>query len=346
MRCCFALRRPALASQPKKVKPTQMKHLLIFFAAVFIFNDFSLAESAPKAPTEAEMKKICEQHFPSLLQGPTRQACVTGAQQLTTNGAKRADLHCRLTFGFAASTTMACLIGAEIAAEVTKGEDVFRARWTACNEHFPSHTEVDSYLQESCLIGYYLPDWSTSGGDDLCAGLSNERTFLGPCRVGVRLFRDKKDGSTTFSKDLNQSCEKYFDHSVFHTGYRSCLNAKGLGLGQTPSAREILKSCAGLTTNADPESEKAACVVGVSLLRNLRQSGKASERFAGCGTSKVTYEDRDVLACLTAASLLDFSEKKEAEGVCKEVFSGKKSRSRGDCTKALSASFKETTVTE
>ncbi len=54
-----------------------------------------------------------------------------------------------------------------------------------------------------------------------------------------------------------------------------------------------------------------------------------------CGESKVSYQDRDVLACLTAASLVELSDRSNANTGCKDVFKAVKGGFRNDCINAI-----------
>lgn len=287
---------------------------------------------------EAELKKNCDLHFPGLLQSGLRPACAAGGNSYFTAGKSMGQTECRLTYGLDPRQVMACFIGVSIAEDLALKKDDFSRKYQACASYYPNHTELDLYLLESCLTGIHLP--RATGREvsaDLCEQISSERAYLGPCNVGLTLIPEA--GKAVLSDSVSQQnkiCEQYFDHKQFHLGYRACLNARALGVKWSGQSRDILKDCSSILSDKRSESERAACVVGLSIYQSLLKTQKPSERYSKCGeNSKVSYEERDYLACLTAASLLDFAPKKEAAADCKEIFSDKKSKSRNGCTASL-----------
>jgi hypothetical protein len=335
------------------------------------------ATPAPSSPTAAgasrtgpkggavdpAIKKACDAHYPSRLQADVRAACAFGAQALARSRRKSAQVQCRLSFGASARATMACLIGATIAEDLAANKTSFDAKRLACAAHYPAHTEVDIYLQESCLTGAYMPRTLAKSDGRICREITPERSFIGPCATGVSLATnppalapapgaaapsaEKTDDPSDASNGArgagaepepdphNRLCDRYFDHRQLHQGYRACLSARGYFVGAGGKLADVLASCDQIVSDSQSDVEKAACVVGASISRTLASGLVTNPRFQKCGKEKVSYEERDVLACLTAASFLDFGTKGDAERACKALFAGKKSASRGDCERAV-----------
>ena len=319
---------------------------------------------------ESAVRTSCDALFPSRLQADVRASCAAGGVTYARSAHKSAQIQCRLSYGLSARSTMACLIGVSIAEDVAakKTDDLDRKR-SECAGEYPAHTEVDLYLQESCLTGIYIPRTLNRAGPGACREISLERSFIGPCETGLSLATrpllltpapaaptapgaipqlvvaeakaaDPKPAAKPEvileANSHNQLCERYFDHRRLHQGYRACLNARGLALRSDAGLPDALGACSGIVSDAQSELEKAACVVGVSMYRNLASGKPTNPRFGKCGVEKVSYQERDVLACLAAASFLDFGgDKREAGRACKTVFSAKKSVSRNDCERAV-----------
>jgi len=233
---------------------------------------------------------------------------------------------------------MSCLIGASIASDLVSGHQEFKRKLQLCAETYPVLNEIDAFLQESCLTGVYIPEWMESDRNPdraaLCAQITPERSFIGPCAVGLSLIQD--DITTVPPTKLSTSCAQYFDSTRFHKGYRACVNARSLAPQMNAKVGEVIKSCSSISSEAGNETERAACFVGLNLYKHLIKKEDISARFQKCGSNKVTYQDRDFLACLTAGSLLDFTDKPGAESGCREIFKEAKSHGRADCASSLS----------
>ena len=233
---------------------------------------------------------------------------------------------------------MACLIGVSIADDVNGGRTDFKRKLQLCAEQYPQHTEIDAFLQESCLTGIHLPELLpalSSAPYDSCGQLSPERSFIGPCAVGLSLVNETV--SNGGPNDQNLQCEKYFDHRKFHLTYRACLNARSVTVEDSKKVEDVIRDCSNIVSDPGNDNERAACLIGSNIHRSLEKKQDVSKRFQKCGTNKVTYDGRDILACLTAASLVDMVGKSSAENGCKTVFKEvKKDSSRGDCLAALS----------
>ena len=283
----------------------------------------------------AQIKNHCARHFPGLIQSNVRAACAAAAKWYFKFERSGAGVNCRLTYGEEPREVMACFVGLEITAASDLGKDDFKKRLQLCAEQYPAHTEIDAILQESCLSGIYmatvLPTKTTFA---TCAQISPEKSFVGPCGVGLSLAQLAQDLNSPIAPNKqNQICEQYFDHRQFHTGYRACLNGRSAAQEQSSGVREILTNCAAVTSDTD--IEKAACFVGASIYRHLVKQDDVETKFKKCGNSKVSYEDRDFLACLTAASLTDYGSRGAAESGCKEIFKAPKNSARQNCVKSL-----------
>ena len=295
-----------------------------------------------KDPFLNDLKQHCARHFPGLIQGEIRMACLAAGQDFARLGKSLVQTRCRLNYGEEPRLVMACLVGSAIADDVVAKKDDFKKKLQLCAEHYPMHTEIDAFLQEGCLTGIHISDLmisnlaSDSGAlrADVCRKITPERSFIGPCAVGMSFAQDL--ASAVAPGQMNKSCEQYFDHSRFHAGYRACLVARSLGPDLPTKYADALKSCRVLVSEADVnDTESAACFVGLDIYRHLQKQDDIAKRFQKCGTSKVNYAERDILACLTAASLLDFADKNGADNGCREVFKTAKNRSRTDCVNSL-----------
>ena len=290
-------------------------------------------------PLTNELKGHCNRHYPGLIQSELRTACVSAADEFSRFGKQLVQTRCRLNYGEEPRLTMACLVGATIADDVEAKREDFKKKLQLCAEHFPVHIEIDAFLQESCITGIHLPELMKTGGSrfDTCAQITPEKSFIGPCAVGLSLASEL---AAPQPGQQNLLCKQYFDHRQFHAYYRACLNSRSLApdlMGRTSDALKNCEQVVGNPKNETFETERAACLVGASIYKHLAKQDDLTKRFQKCGEkTKVSYQDRDFLACLTAASLLDFTDKSGAEGGCKEVFQKAKGRSRGDCLNSLS----------
>jgi hypothetical protein len=313
-------------------------------------------EKKPDDKFTAEIKRECERHFPGLIQAEVRAACSSSATDFIGLGKNLVETRCRLNYGEEPRLVMACLIGASVTSELSVSHDAFRKKLQLCSEYYPVHNEIDAFLQESCLTGVHLPDIMNVTGlqrFEACAQITPERSFIGPCAVGLSLSQDTailttsgapsssgsaKESSATPSQ-LNKLCGQYFNLHQFHKGYRACLNARSLvpDLAMKPAeaVKTVIADCSNILSEANSDTERAACFVGLNIYRHLAKQEDIVKRFQKCGDNQVTYQDRDVLACLTAASLLDFTDKGGAERGCKDVFKEAKSKSRGECLSSL-----------
>lgn len=310
------------------------------------------AANAEVAAFSGDLKRHCMRHFPGRIQGELRNACASPGETFAIYGKSLSQVRCRVNYGEEPRLVMACLIGVSISADMTdhispEQNTSFVHRLQLCAEQYPQHTEIDAFLQESCLTGIYLHDlMSTEGlkGFELCGQLSPERSFLGPCAVGYALYSaiattSDANAITSAVTKQNQFCEKYFDHRRFHLTYRACLNARSFSFETSAdsivSLESILQNCANIVSDPSNDNERAACVVGSVIQRSLAKSKDISARFQKCGEVKVSYQDRDVLACLTAASLTDINPNARGEKGCKDIFKSAKSVARIDCVNSL-----------
>ena len=285
----------------------------------------------------AELRMNCDRHFTGQIQSEVRAACVSAGANYDDFGKALAQSRCRLSYGEEPRLVMTCLIGVSIADDLINKKDDFKAKLQLCNEHYPAHTEIDAFLQESCLIGTHLPELMKTGTKahfEDCATINPERSFIGPCAVGLSLVQDT--ASKGVSGQQNQICEKYFDHKLFHLGYRSCLSARGFGPQMPDRLPEAVKACTNVISNSENDNERAACIVGINIYKHLQKRDDLAKTFQKCGDTKVSYEDRDFLACITAASLVDLSDKNAASGGCKEIYKNGKTKGRGSCLNSIS----------
>ncbi|MCM2281631.1 MAG: hypothetical protein NDI61_07270, partial [Bdellovibrionaceae bacterium] len=105
-------------------------------------------------------------------------------------------------------------------------------------------------------------------------------------------------------------------------------------------ASSLPSACSNLTSGKNDDVERAACVVGGSIWHNLAKTPNgANLRFRHCGDRKVNWTEKEFLACLTAAALLDLTSEPEARQSCKLIFSAggrrNKNTRRNDCFRAV-----------
>lgn len=288
------------------------------------------------------LKGSCERHYQGVIQSEVRAACSSAGTdfiRLNKMGATLPQTRCRINYGEEPRLVMACLVGNAIAEDLLANRDSYKKKLQLCAENYPAHNEIDTFLQESCLTGIHLPSHASATESErfaTCARITPERSFLGPCAVGVSLALEQVAEIKVAPASQNKMCDQYFNLNRFHKGYRACLNARSLALELPSKVTDALKSCANISSEANNDTERAACLVGLTIYRHLLRQDDVSKRFQKCGSNKVTYQDRDFLACLTAASLLDFTDRNGAEGGCREVFRELRSHSRGDCLSSLS----------
>jgi hypothetical protein len=290
-----------------------------------------------------DLKQNCQRHFPGQIQAEVRAACASAGndfERLGKLGSSLAQTRCRLQYGEEPRLVMACLIGTNVADELGRSLDGYKRKLQLCAESYPVHNEIDAALQESCLTGVHLPSIMKTDGHErfeACGKITPERSFIGPCAVGLSLAQELTANTAKVDPvSQNKMCEKFFNLNRFHKGYRACLSARSLAPELPAKYGEAIKGCANIMSEANNDIERAACIVGLSIFRHLQKHDDVNKHYQKCGDNKVTYQDRDFLACLTAASLLDFTDKNGAESGCREVFKELKSRSRGDCVNSLS----------
>jgi hypothetical protein len=297
-----------------------------------------IATPAPKkAAATDDLTKNCALYFPGRIQGELRNACASAGLKFTAAEKGLQQTKCRLTYGEEPRAVMACLIGVSIADDIIGSRVDFKRKLQLCADQYPQHTEIDAFLQESCLTGIHLPELLpalSAAPYDSCGQLSPERSFIGPCSVGLSLVN--QTASTGGPNEQNLMCEKYFDHRKFHLTYRACLNARSVTVEDAKKVDDVIRDCSNIVSDPGNDEERAACLIGSNIHRALEKKQDVTKRFGKCGTNKVTYEDRNILACLTAASLVDMVGKGPAENGCKSVFKAPKGSSRGDCLSALS----------
>lgn len=305
------------------------------------FAEAETEKKKPQAPAGFvdELKRNCSRHFPGQIQAEVRTACASAATSFHRHGKFGSQTRCRLDYGEEPRDVMACLVGVDIAQDLDGKKEDFKRKHQLCAEQYPAYTEVDVFLQESCLTGVHLPALMENKVQlEMCSQVTPERSFLGPCVTGLSLSQSLDSPATppVQPSSQNKLCEQYFDHRQLHTGYRACLNARGLAINWTDRATDLIKNCGNLASEPNSDTERAACVVGASIYKHLLNKGDVAKRFQKCGDNKVSYQDRDFLACLTAASLLDFTDKNGADAGCREVFKTAKSKGRGDCVNSIS----------
>lgn len=295
------------------------------------------AKAGDKKAATDELTKACALHFPGKIQGELRAACASAGLKFTSAEKGLEQTRCRLSYGEEPRAVMACLIGVSVADDINSNRADYKRKLQICTEQYPQNTEIDDFLQESCLTGIHLPELmpNIAGAPyDTCGQLSPERSFIGPCAVGLSLVNEtiSKDGPS----EQNLLCKKYFDHTKFHLTYRACLNARSVTVEDTKKVDDVIRDCSNIVSDPGNDNERAACLIGSNIHRSLEKKQDVAVRFGKCGTNKVTYDDRDTLACLTAASLVDMVGKNSAENGCKTVFKAPKDSSRSDCLNSLS----------
>ncbi len=321
------------------------------------------AETAPaKTPASwfDEHKKQCDVLYRGKIQAGIRRACYLGGSftdHYFDKAPAVAETACRLQYGEEPGETFACLIGTRVAREVSKkssSSPEFLKAFQLCSEVYPMRTELDSYLLESCLIGIFVPTLTGKAPRfDLCTTITHERSFYGPCTVGVSLAHESKiftseakaaSEVTTIAPSHRALCEKYFDHLRFHLGYRSCLNARAIKsslLERAQTLDEVRSRCDAVVSDPANDHERGACLVGAALMDSI-QSSKPVSIFDGCGVNQVRYEDRDFLGCLAAGSIMFFKNMNitsslSPDRTCKEVFRDRKSQALAGCLNSISS---------
>ena len=299
--------------------------------------------ATPKSLSKSERQAILDEHtstcgkqYSGKIQSEVRLACQSPTEDFDSIGADLARTRCRMAYGEEPRLVMSCLIGVMIYEDLINQRDNFRIKQRLCAEHYPAHTELDAVLQESCLIGAHSPELlkiTNRSHFEICATINPERSFIGPCAVGRSLTTDA--GAPQTIGQQNKICEQFFDHRQFHIGYRSCLAARGLGPQIPEKLPDAMKACANVIANAENDTERAACIVGLNIFRRGDKIEDLTKRFGKCGDTKVSYENRDFLACLTAASLIDLADRPHASEGCKDVYRNKKSRGRNDCLESI-----------
>ncbi len=325
------------ADKPVEMPPNELKvHMHIEPSDVKV-EDRAIDKTSEKLL--GDLKRNCERHFSGLIQSEVRAACVSAGRdfaRLGKLGHTLVQTRCRLNYGEEPRLVMACLVGSTVAEDLNAGQEGFKKKLQLCAENYPVHNEIDEVFLESCLTGIHIPDLMKVDGQErfeACSQITPERSFIGPCAVGLSLAQDAELKVAPASQ--NKMCDQYFNLNRFHKGYRACLNARSLAPVLPTTYGEAIKGCKNVESEVNNDTERAACLVGIAIYRHLARQDDISKRFQKCGDAKVTYQDRDILACLTAASLLDFTDKSGAEIGCKEVFKELKSGSRGDCMKSV-----------
>lgn len=350
-----------------------MKHFATFIVATSLLSTIGPAVSGASEtpPTKApaswfeDQKKQCDALYRGKIQAGIRRACYLGGSFTDSYFEKTpavAETACRLQYGEEPGETFACLIGTRVAREVAQkssgsasgSNSEFLKAFQLCSEVYPMRTELDSYLLESCLIGIYVPTLTGKAPRfDLCTTVTHERSFYGPCTVGVSLAHESKiftgeakapSETTTIAPSHRALCEKYFDHLRFHLGYRSCLNARAVKsslLERAQTVDEIRNRCDAVVSDPANDHERGACLVGAALMDSIL-SAKPVSIFDGCGVKQVRYEDRDFLGCLAAGSILFFkkmniSSSLSPDRTCKEVFRDRKSQALAGCLNSISS---------
>jgi hypothetical protein len=302
----------------------------------------------------------CQEFFPATLQTSLRTACESADKKVRKNGIRLGLTDCRLVFGEEPRSLTACLIGSLISHSIYSKDEVLqkslKAQQRLCTLHYPQHTDLDGYFQESCYTGMVFPELqkfstlpesaSTKNLQEkvkFCESFSPERSSIGPCTVGLALREQLESASEQLppASEINMICDRYFDHRQFHLGYRSCLNSYGISLPTEIRKYDIKADCGLVISDTSSDNERTACIVG-SLLRwkkdNPAASAPLAKRIDICGKeTKVSYKERDFLACLTGASLLELMDRGQASSACKDLYKiSKTNRSRTDCQNSLS----------
>lgn len=323
----------------------------IVLLTLFIQSAFALEEPHERTKNSVE-PPTCAEVFPGILQSPLKAICQGAAAKVTAHGLRLAQTDCRLRYGEDPRANFACIFGTQIQQSIATSDEnlsgTLKAQHRLCSLHYPMHTEVDGFLQESCITGIFINDISSIKEEklstikekiDICSNWTPERSFFGPCTVGLTLRSQTQSARAQLpiASNSNRSCDQYFDHLQFHLGYRSCLNATAIPIGEEKRKSSVTEECQQLISDPSNDNERAACIVGATLRMIDGETHPLAKRFEKCGkNAKVRYEDRDFLACLTAASLLQLMDKPQAMAGCKDVFRiTKKNASRNDCLQAL-----------
>lgn len=309
-----------------------MRLFTALFALVFCFEAIGqLTDQFANRSTEPEKsKKMCESHFASPTQKSGQSACLNGTAFFQKEGREQATASCREKHNVSRRDDLACRIGIGLAEELSRASDLDKNKLAICQELYPIVTALDAYFQEACLAGAYATNSNEKANLDTCQNLSRDRSFVGPCAAGLSATLGF-DNSKSSLAEHHKVCLQYFDKTQFHTGYRACLNSRAVLLLSGSSKTSVIKQCDLFSSNNKSETERAACIVGASISKSISEGKNLPTRFQTCGDGKVTYQDKNFLACLTAASLLEFMDKPKARKACKSVFDSRKSKSRGQC---------------
>jgi hypothetical protein len=308
-----------------------------------------------------DVRRHCDRHYPGRIQAGLRRACFVGGISVEKFGElvahpKAPETSCRLQYGEESSETLACLIGTRLARGVqertaNRGQsailDLMQRRLQLCSESFNVRNDLDASLLESCLAGAHASElllMNPAPQLEICGQITPDPSFIGPCQVGVALAADNRPAAHL------ALCEKYFDRLRFHVGYRSCVNAGPIGstlVGFNKSlnggnlAESIRKRCDSLVADSGNDHERGACVVGAGFLYALSLESSAQAQrlklYERCGSKQVTFDDRDFLGCLAAASLLDLSDGRGAQASreCSQTFRSAKSLARSACLSSV-----------
>ncbi len=292
---------------------------------------------------------ICAEHFPGQTQIELRSACAQNIDIVVTKDLKLGQTRCRLDFGDDPRLVSACFIGVAVMNEFALHQDtkkevkVADQNWKKllikCQEQYPYHTELDYFLQESCLVGAHLVETFDIRSESelatpalkahLCRKLTPEKSFIGPCAVGLTLASST---TSTAPAQFNKLCEKYFDHRLLHAGYRACLVSLVFNDTRSMSIDSVIRDCGQIISDSGNDNELAACVVGRELTKvapTLADANAAKKSLVqSCGDRKVSYQDRDVLMCLTAAAIIDNQENKLISAHCNSIFRTKSKKSK------------------
>lgn len=319
------------------------------------------ANARPLPSWLEDVRRHCDRHYPGRIQAGLRRACFVGGISVEKFGElathpKAPETSCRLQYGEEPSETLACLIGTRLARGVrermaNRGQsallDLMQRRLQLCSESFNVRNDLDASLLESCLAGAHASELllkNPSPQLEICGQITPDPSFIGPCQVGVALAADNRPAAHL------ALCEKYFDRLRFHVGYRSCVNAGPIGstlVGFNKSlnggnlAESIRKRCDSLVADTGNDHERGACVVGAGFLYALSLESSAQAQrlklYERCGSKQVTFEDRDFLGCLAAASLLDLSDGRGAQASreCSQTFRSAKSLARSACLSSV-----------
>lgn len=305
-----------------------MKKITTFLA---FFLTFTINITVHAQAEVASVGAVCRTHFSMMTQSSGANACVHGATTTQKDGDAKAIANCKEKFLFSNRDELSCRIGVGIAQDLARTPELDKNKLKTCQELYPVVTALDAYFQEACLAGAYSVAPNAKANIKACHSLSDDRAFIGPCVSGMSaaLGSEVSKGSVG---EQNKACLQYFDKTQFHTGYRACLNSRALFVISESNQSSVVKQCDLFTSNNKSETERAACIVGASIAKATAESKTLPNRFQICGEGKASYQDRGYLACLTAASLLDFMDKPKARGACKTVFSSRKNKSRGQCS--------------